>query len=215
MHLVISYLGAIAAFNAVLMPSMQTAWSEVLHIPWNVLLPVLLWMFHFNRRAAEAAWIHRFGKKTLPWSHAFVPWMYYWGFAAWIAHELASPHSALSSDAFLLPGMALFCCGELGNVHAHLMLRRMRADGMEKRVIPRGFLFEYVSCPHYFFEIVSWTGFAMITGLLSALVFAITGAAIMTVWATQRHRAYLAEFDGREGRERYPQRRKIIIPFVY
>jgi 3-oxo-5-alpha-steroid 4-dehydrogenase 1 len=38
----------------------------------------------------------------------------------------------------------------------------------------RDWLFEYISCPNYFGEIVEWLGFAIASGTFSGLVFAIS-----------------------------------------
>jgi very-long-chain enoyl-CoA reductase len=214
-HLVISYSGAIVAFIIAASRGVPFPDADPAILHWELLPPALLWMLHFSRRTAESAWLHRFGKKNIAWSQAPIPWLYYWGFAAWIGRDAAIPEFTVSFDLIGAIGIVLFCCGEVGNFRSHLLLRRLRAESQEQRLIPKGCLFEFVSCPHYFFEIVTWTGFSMVTGLLSAAVFTLAGAAIMGVWATQRHRAYLAEFDGNDGRERYPERRKIIIPFLY
>jgi very-long-chain enoyl-CoA reductase len=72
-----------------------------------------------------------------------------------------------------------------------------------------------VSCPHYFFEIVSWIGFAIAIQTIGSLAFLAASAGVLVTWARKRHRAYLAEFDGREGRELYPKDRKALVPFVY
>lgn len=64
------------------------------------------------------------------------------------------------------------------------MLRDLRPAGTTLRVIPRGFLFERVSCPHYSFEICSWIGFALVAQTWSALAFLVVGA----FWARGRTR---------------------------
>jgi very-long-chain enoyl-CoA reductase len=82
-------------------------------------------------------------------------------------------------------------------------------------VIPRGFLFERVSCPHYGFEILTWVGFALLAGTWASRAFLLVGAGILASWARTRHVAYLRDFDGREGRELYPQERRALIPGLF
>lgn len=215
-HLVVSY-----GVTACVLPGVLLWWSGAVAsdagfgvLSWLQVLACALWMVHFLRRTAESAWLHRFGASRLPWGQVPFPWLYYWGFAGWIGWALAAADSAPGVPA-VTAGLVLFLIGETGNFRAHLLLRRLRGSDGAARVIPRGFLFEYVSCPHYFFEIVSWVGFTMVAGSVAAAVFMLASAAILTTWATQRHRGYLREFDGREGREAYPRDRRIIVPFVY
>jgi len=34
------------------------------------------------------------------------------------------------------------------------------------------------------------------------------------MWAKGKHKKYMKEFDGKEGREAYPKDRKILIPYI-
>jgi len=52
---------------------------------------------------------------------------------------------------------------ELFNFHAHYTLRNLRPPGTKVRAIPRGFGFDLISCPNYFWEIISWTAIAGMT----------------------------------------------------
>ena len=112
-------------------------------------------------------------------------------------------------------GLVLFVSAEVGNSRAHVLLRALRAPNGQERPIPRGFLFELVSCPHYFCEILAWLGFCLVTGTLAGVVFMLLGAVILAVWARTRHVAYLRNYDGRDGRELYPAKHRALIPFVF
>lgn len=57
----------------------------------------------------------------------------------------------------------------MGNYHAHIMLRNLRPAGSAVRGIPRGFAFEWVSCPNYTFEILAWASLSAMTGLWSSM----------------------------------------------
>lgn len=52
---------------------------------------------------------------------------------------------------------------ELCNLISHLQLRYLRPAGTTVRKIPRGFLFELVSCPNYTCEILAWISFSFMT----------------------------------------------------
>lgn len=181
----------------------------------NGFLGVVMWCYHFGRRGAESAWVHRYSKPTVPLGDVLIEYVYYWGFAAWIAVSL-TPYASHTPNKWLtLPGVLLFIVAERGNAHAHRMLRDLRPEGSKQRVIPRGFLFERVSSPHYLFEILSWVGFALVVQTWAATAFLVVGAAILASWANARHVAYRKEFDGQDGREPYPTSRRALIPGVF
>jgi len=48
---------------------------------------------------------------------------------------------------------------------------------------------------------------------VAGVLFLILGFYQMLEWAIKKHRAYIKEFDGKEGRPKYP-RRKSMIPFI-
>jgi very-long-chain enoyl-CoA reductase len=189
--------------------------SAEVALPFTVAIAAALWCAHFARRAAESAGVHRYGKPRVPTSDVITEYVYYWGFAAWNAASLTSPSYHAPAPALVALGIAVFTVAELGNAKAHRMLRDLRPAGTALRVIPRGFLFERVSSPHYLFEIASWVGFAIVAQTWAALAFLIVGAGILSSWAYARHRAYLEAFDGQDGREKYPAARRALIPGVF
>ena len=215
LHLIISYGGTTTVFVAVLLWRMSSSEAAFTIPSWPQILIAAMWMIHFLRRTAESIWVHRFGTTSLPVHQAPGPWLYYWFFSAWVAYELSGPAFTQPTIAALITGTTLFLLAETGNAYSHILLGRLRGTPGGARAIPRGFLFEYVSCPHYFFEILIWIGFSGVCGLLSAAVLTLATIAILLVWATQRHRAYQQEFDGKGGHELYPESRRIVIPFVY
>jgi very-long-chain enoyl-CoA reductase len=174
-----------------------------------------LWCLHFARRAAESAAVHRYGKRLVPITDVVIEYVYYWGFAAWNAFSLTSPSYRAANAVLVALGIGVFALAELGNAKAHRMLRDLRPSGSARRAIPRGFLFERVSCPHYLFEISSWVGFALVAQTWAALAFLVVGAGILASWAHTRHLAYRKDFDGRDGRELYPAERRALIPGIF
>jgi len=75
--------------------------------------------------------------------------------------------------------------------------------------IPRGGVFEFVSCPNYLGEILEWTGWAIATWSLPGLAFALWTAANLIPRAYANHAWYRKTFPD------YPGKRKALIPFVY
>jgi very-long-chain enoyl-CoA reductase len=211
-HNLLSYTFALLVFAAVFG---VRALGRTAPLSPVALVAASMWCVHFARRASESAWVHRYGKTSVPTSDVVTEYVYYWGFAAWNAFSLTSPSYAGPATWLVGVGGAVFVLAELGNARAHRMLRDLRPVGTKTRVIPHGFLFERVSCPHYLFEILSWVGFALVTQTWAARAFLVVGAGILGAWAHTRHVAYVKDFDGQDGREKYPASRRALIPGVF
>jgi very-long-chain enoyl-CoA reductase len=174
-----------------------------------------MWFFHFLRRTLESAFLHVYTRSTVSVGDVLGEYVYYWVFSAWIAWGTSTAGHVLPGMPLRVLGISIFLIGELGNFTSHLMLRRLRRAGSLKRHIPHGFLFEYVSSPHYLFEILSWAGFAIVAQTWGSLAFLVVGSCILGSWARQRHLAYRVQFDGRKGELLYPNHRKCLVPFIY
>ena len=117
-------------------------------------------------------------------------------------------------DPRFLAGLALFVAGYAMNRQADAALRRLRAGGdagktAEARYkIPRGGLYEWVSCPNYLGEILEWTGWALATWSLAGLAFAIYTVANLGPRAISHHTWYRKTFPD------YPPGRKALLPFL-
>ncbi|XP_054152531.1 polyprenol reductase-like [Oppia nitens] len=93
---------------------------------------------------------------------------------------------------------------------SHLILVNLRKGRSGGHYIPRGQLFEYVSSPHYFAEIIVYLAIIVVLGGQSVSWWLLT----LFVWvymsflALHKHQWYLAKF------KTYPSQRKAIIPFL-
>jgi very-long-chain enoyl-CoA reductase len=114
---------------------------------------------------------------------------------------------------FLYASSRACCSVQLGNLISHLHLAALRRNTKEGYSIPRGFLFNYVTCANYTFEIWGWLLFTAATRSLPAAIFGACGAAQMVQWALSKHRRLTKLFDGKDGRDKYP-RRWVILPPV-
>jgi very-long-chain enoyl-CoA reductase len=213
-HNLLSYTGAALVFVAVALARGDKFGANVSAAPAMALLSAGMWCFHFARRSLESAFVHRYTKPTVPAGDIVTEYLYYWGFAAWNAAALFSPGYSAPAPLEFGVGVLVFVLAELGNAKAHLILRALRPDGSVERKIPRGFLFEWVSCPHYLCEIGSWVGFALATRTWAALGFLVVGSGILGAWARTRHRAYQQDFSGAQ-REAYPAQRRALLPFLF
>lgn len=125
-------------------------------------------------------------------------------------HSAAAVKGTIQDDStFLMICTAIWTIGQAGNFWAHLTLKNLRPAGTKERKIPKGGLFELVSCPNYFFETVTWTAFTILTLSPASLLFAIVSVGQMAIWAQKKHRNYRKEFKD------YPKGRKAMFPFIF
>ncbi|PHT37937.1 Steroid 5-alpha-reductase DET2 [Capsicum baccatum] len=126
----------------------------------------------------------------------------------WVSHYA----DCYSNDWFWFryaSGLAVFVGGMAANVWADRVLLGLKREGGGYKV-PRGGLFEYVSCPNYLGEIVEWLGWALMTWSWAGLGFFLYTIANLVPRARFNHEWYLKKFG-----EDYPRKRKAVIPFLY
>ena len=107
-----------------------------------------------------------------------------------------------------ITGTIIFLTGFIVNKISDEKLRNLRNDGINEYVVPSGWLFEYISCPHYFGEIVEWAGWAVLTWSIPGLAFFVFTFANLFPRAISTHKWYRLNFRD------YPSSRKAIIPFI-
>lgn len=105
-------------------------------------------------------------------------------------------------------GTILFIAGFIINKISDEKLRRIRNSNPSEYQIPRGWLFNYISSPHYLGEIIEWAGWAVMTWSVPGLAFALFTFANLFPRAITSHIWYKKNFSD------YPKNRKAIIPFV-
>lgn len=106
-------------------------------------------------------------------------------------------------------GIAMFVAGFVTHVMADHDLRTLRKPEETGYKIPRGGLWEYVSNPNYFGEIMEWCGWALAVWSLPALGFVVFTIANLVPRAWANRKWYQQTF------EDYPRERKSVIPFVF
>lgn len=169
-----------------------------------------LWIVHYANRSLIFPWRVRTSGKTIPLAivasaigfnvvNAGLNGFY----LGWLAPTY--PLSWLADPRFVC-GIALFFAGAAANIWADNELIALRRDGDAEYSIPRGGLFEYISCPNLLGEVVEWFGFALMCWTLPALSFAIWTAANLVPRALSHHRWYRRHFAD------YPKNRAAIVP---
>lgn len=128
----------------------------------------------------------------------------YWlGFAA-----PPYPENWMTDPRFILGGI-VFITGFAINQAADKKLIGLRKGGSKGYFIPKGGLFEYISCPNFSGEIIEWSGFALMAWNLPALSFAVWTAANLIPRALDHHKWYKSYFE-----QEYPKNRKAVLPFL-
>ncbi|KAI3474712.1 hypothetical protein Pfo_029897 [Paulownia fortunei] len=109
----------------------------------------------------------------------------------------------------LAAGAVVFVGGAVVNIWSdNLLMGLKEGDGGYK--IPRGGLFEWISCPNYFGEILEWLGWALMTWSWAGFGFFAYTCANLVPRAGANHKWYLEKFG-----EDYPKNRKAVVPFLY
>ena len=163
----------------------------------------------------EVLFLHKYsGTTDLPTAvqGGFI-YIFYSSACAWYALSVARPDGeTLWTDRV---GLGLALVGQLGNLYHHYLLASLRSGGAPKPgakryVVPRGGLFELVTCPHYFFEVIAWVG----VGLASRHVYSILVASAMCSYLLARSKTttlwYLTKL-----KDEYPASRKHMIPYLF
>jgi steroid 5-alpha reductase family enzyme len=112
-------------------------------------------------------------------------------------------------------GIVVFFIGFIVNFHADTVLLRLRKEKdarkpTQRYSIPRGGMFEYVSCANYFGEILEWTGYAIASASWAGLAFALYTFCNVGPRGYHHHLWYASKF---EDYEKF--NRKAVIPFVW
>jgi len=119
-------------------------------------------------------------------------------------------------DPRLWIGVGLFMTGRRINLWSDAVLRGLRKQDVaadaapaERYAIPRGGLYEWVSCPNYFGECVEWLGWAIASWSLAGASFAVFTFANLAPRAIAHHRWYRETFPD------YPRDRRAILPGLW
>jgi len=128
--------------------------------------------------------------------------------ARWISHFGTYADSWFAQPVFWI-GLTLFAVGWGINHWADKVLRNLRKPGETGYKLPTGGLYERITCPNYFGELLEWLGWAIATWSLAGLAFFLYTASNLVPRAAQNHAWYKERFPN------YPPQRKRLVPFVW
>ena len=172
-----------------------------------------MWEAHYIHRGFIYPFMIRDGRKKMPVLVMLLGFSFNVGNSYTNGHYLFSlsggyPNSWLFDPRFLIGG-AIFLAGYIINRWADRTLQVLRKPGEMGYKIPFGGLYQWISCPNYFGEIVEWIGWAIATWSLPGLAFAIWTSANLAPRARTHHAWYHENFPA------YPKERKALIPGVW
>ncbi|CDW90664.1 3-oxo-5-alpha-steroid 4- [Stylonychia lemnae] len=178
---------------------------------------------HFGKRIYECIFVHYFSKSSkslnkLIWEFGYI-WLF---FGLVVPFYLFHPdyNESLLKSIFYedhIPQIYFFLFlafifFEVMNFFCHVHLKSFRVRDLDTtRGIPRLHGFSYVSCANYFYEILAWVCFAIVTQTLMSTTFLFTSFFRMNSRAQKKHLRYIAEF-----KNYYPaEERRAFIPFLF
>ena len=122
-------------------------------------------------------------------------------------------HSSKNNPLEITFGLGMYI-----NIHSdYSMIKQRNAnkDTNNKYIIPRGFMYELISCPNYFGELVEWLGFFVLSNSFSGLVFFVSTFANLFPRAIQYHQWYKNKFKDEFHSDKILTQRKAIVPFLF
>jgi len=203
---VISYMGPPIFFSYNLISDFNLDFLKI--------LAFLLIYVHFFRRIYESTYIFSHGRQKIAIYDLIGVTLYYWILNGYfISFSIFNSSfktkinfiDYLSSTIFTI--FFLYC--EFKNCICHIYLANLKQRNNGQRAIPFGGMFEYVSCAHYFWELLAWLFFALIFRTLHSYLFVIYSFISMGCLSFIRHKN-LIKFFGDE----YPKARKAFIPYL-
>lgn len=174
----------------------------------------LLWILHYMNRTLIYPFRIKSTPKKMPLlivMNAIVFNFMNAGLNGYFLAELSNglyTQTRLNSLHFYV-GLFMFLTGAFINLKSDSILIHLRKPGETGYKIPRGFLFQYISSPNLFGEIIEWSGFAIMAWNVPALSFAVWTYANLVPRAKNHHDWYKRNFDD------YPEERKAVFPFIF
>jgi len=168
---------------------------------------IILWSIHyFNRTIIYPLRIKTKGKKI---PIAIVASAFFFNVINGVlnGYFIATiPFESISFTCIII-GFIIFIIGLYVNISSDNTLIKLRTN-QKGYVIPKGGLFNYVSCPNFFGEIIEWLGFAIMTLNLGSISFLIWTICNLVPRSKAHHKWYKENF------ENYPKKRKAVIPYL-
>lgn len=179
----------------------------------NTIIPILSSLIFF-KRILEVLFLHKYSGFTE--LAAAVPGGTMYAIYSFIIniYTLSIINKTTVNDFNFKIGLIVYLIGMFGNFYHHYILTTLRPSNVDakklkkKYVIPTGGLFDYVTCPHYFFECILWLGLAIISKHINSYLVCFAMTSYLSGRAKTTADYYKTKFDN------YPKRNH-IIPFIF
>ena len=172
-----------------------------------IILILSLWILHYFYRTILFPIKLKTKGKKMPVIIVISAFMFNLFNGFFVGYEIGNI-SQLDFGINTLIGLIIFFTGMYINRSSDNKLISLRKENKEYQ-IPQGGMFNYISCPNHFGEIIEWFGFAIIVFNLGALSFAFWTAFNLIPRAMNHHNWYKQSF------VEYPKDRKAVIPFLF
>ncbi|RCH81400.1 hypothetical protein CU097_004087 [Rhizopus azygosporus] len=174
---------------------------------YRVLLMSVLILLHYGKRLFEVRFIHHYsGHCRL--RDCFTIASSYVGLTVLVKIFTEQvPLSYVCSHLNLL-GVVCFIIGECVNFYHHVLLKNLRKDGSKEYKIPKHGLFEYVWCPHYLAEVITFFSMVMISQHWIIFILSVGSSLYLAIRAYNTREWYKQRFD------KIPTR-YCLIPFIF
>jgi hypothetical protein len=171
-----------------------------------------LYLLHYTNRAIIYPLRIRTRGKEMPLVVALMAVFFNFVNASFLGYYTGTIQTTYTADWLTDPrfisGLAVFITGMAVNVSSDEKLIHLRKKLKNGYQIPRGGLFEKVSCPNFLGEIIEWGGYALLCWSLPAFSFFVWTFCNLVPRALDHHKWYKRQFAG------YPVDRKAVFPCI-
>jgi hypothetical protein len=171
-----------------------------------------LYVMHYLNRAVIYPWRIRVRGKEMPLVVALMAVLFNFVNAGFLGYYTGTLHTHYNgewlTDPRFIAGVLVFFTGMVINITSDEKLIHLRKDRSNGYRIPRGGMFEKVSCPNFLGEIVEWGGYAILCWSLPAFSFFVWTFCNLVPRALSHHRWYKNYFPD------YPGERKAVFPYI-
>ena len=172
----------------------------------------LLWLFHYFNRTFIFPFRIRTNGKKIP-IIIVLSAIFFNCINAGLNGFFFSTFETYTENSFFnwnfFMGISFFIVGFLVNQISDYKLINLRKPGELGYKIPKGFLFNSVSCPNLLGELIQWLGFAIMAWNFPATSFLVWTAANLIPRAIGHHNWYKKHFDD------YPKNRGALLPNIW
>ena len=178
--------------------------------PANFILLVMFGMHYFNRSIIYPLRMNR-KSKPMPLAVMLCALLFCSINGYLQVHDLCYsnrlPEGYCCSIRFLF-GVCIFIGGFLTNLQSDTILRGLKKQSDDGYRIPRGGMFEFVSCANFLGEIIEWTGFSIACRSRASFAFCFFTCCNLIPRAVSHHRWYNDHFKD------YPLDRNAVLPYL-